>query len=110
MKNAFVTCADGSLASAIIPNRQESALVLGTRIVVTRPLDLGYAAWIEVGEMGTVDFIDAATGLCEILLDVWHRGLDRWDNHMWLEPFGTEDIVGGVCVIAMPWRLNLAAC
>lgn len=96
MKKAFVTCAAGHLASAIVPNRQENALRLGARIVATRPLDLGYAAQIETGEMGTVDYIDPDTGMVEILLDVWHRGLDRWDNHMWLEPFGTEDIEGGV--------------
>lgn len=110
MKKAFVHRADGSLASALIPNRQASALVVGSQIVITRPIDLGYAAQIEAGETGTVDFVCPSTGLCEVLLDVWHRGLDRWDNHMWLEPYGTEDILSSVALCVVHLSMSLAAC
>lgn len=109
MKNAFVVTVSGALASAVIPNRERSALNLGDRIVTRRPLDLGYVGIIGAGQMGTVDFVDPKTGLHEILMDVFHKGLFPWDNHMWLEPFGTLDIEDGVEVYASALKIHMCA-
>jgi hypothetical protein len=110
MKRAFVITSGGTLISALVPMNTPDALTLGHRITVTRPLDLGLGAQIETGETGTVDHIDASTGLVEILMDMWHRGLQRWDNHMWLEPYGTDDILDGIQVYIEPLEMSLAAC
>ena len=96
MKRAFTTDAVGRLSSAMIPSNSRSALNFGDRIATSRPLDLGYAAQIKEGEHGTVIFTCASTGLVEILMDLQHRGLTPWNNCMWLEPYGTEDIVDGI--------------
>jgi hypothetical protein len=44
----------------------------------------------------TVTFLDPLTGTVEVLMDTTHRGLAAWDNHLCLEPYGTEDIIDGV--------------
>lgn len=95
MKRAFVTTANGGLKSALVPASTQDILRIGSRITTTRMLNLGVTV-IAAGESGTVDFIDLNTGLVEILLDVLHWGLAAWENHMWLEPFGTDDIIDGI--------------
>jgi hypothetical protein len=96
MKRAFILTSRRHLISAIVPEHTPGVLNIGDRITTSRLLDLGTYAQIAEGETGTVDHIDAVTGLIEILLDTFHRGLAAWDNHMWLEPFGTDDIIGGI--------------
>lgn len=101
MKRAFILTEDYGLASALVSDETRDVLNLGSRITITRPLDLGYDALIESGEQGTVDHIDPVSGMVEVLLDLIHRGLAAWDNHMWLEPFGTDDIIDGVaCTVS----------
>lgn len=105
MKRAFIIANGYGLISAMVSEETPSALSIGNRITATRALDLGYAALIEEGEQGTVDFIDPITGLVEVLMDVVHRGLHLWDNHIWLEPFGTEDILSGIACYASVSRI-----
>ena len=109
MKRAFILTLDGHLISEMVPDHTPDVLSIGCRITTSRPLDLGYAAQIEKGESGTVDHVDAATGLIEVLMDTIHRGLSAWDNHIWLEPFGTEDILDGImctlCTVAAVQRV-----
>jgi hypothetical protein len=100
MKRAFIMTDDCHLASAMVAISTRDVLSIGDRITTTRLLDLGYAAQIAEGEGGTVDHIDASTGLVEILMDLPHRGLHAWHNHMWLEPFGTEDILDGIICVS----------
>lgn len=100
MKRAFIMTADCHLASAMVALDTQDVLGIGDRITTTRLLDLGYAAQIAQGEEGTVDYVDAYTGLVEILMDLPHRGLHAWHNHMWLEPFGTEDIIDGIICVS----------
>jgi hypothetical protein len=95
MKRAFILTAACGLQSALVPVGTEDVLSIGDRIITTRALDLGVAQ-INAGEGGTIDFIDLASGLVEILMDVVHWGLAAWENHMWLEPYGTEDIIDGI--------------
>jgi hypothetical protein len=102
MKRSFVMSDDGHLKSALVCDDMPEVLGIGSRLLISRLLDLGPDAQIKEGELGTVDYIDPASGLVEVLLDRAHRGLARWDNHMWLEPFGTEDILSGiVCLCAV---------
>lgn len=96
MKRAFIVNADGRLSSALVSIDTPNALNIGDRITISRPLDLGHEAEIEKGEQGTVDHIDASTGFTNILMDRLHWGLAPWRNHMWLEPYGTEDIEDGL--------------
>jgi hypothetical protein len=99
MKRAFLLTDDGHLVSALVPISTRNVLNIGDRITASRPLDLGYAAQIKAGERGTVDHIDAPTGTVEVLMDSYHRGLTEWFNHIWLEPYGTEDIIGGIMLL-----------
>jgi hypothetical protein len=99
MRQGFIVTADGHIASALLPIGTPNALHVGGRLTFSRALDLGYAAQIEKGEFATVDFVDTLTGAVEVLMDTVHRGLHAWFNHIWLEPFGTEDILDGVMVV-----------
>jgi hypothetical protein len=99
MKRAFLMRDDGHLVSALVPVTTPDVLNIGDRLTVSRPLDLGYAAQIKTGECGTVDHIDAPTGTVEVLMDTHHQGLAEWFNHIWLEPYGTEDIIGGIMLL-----------
>lgn len=92
MKRAFVLSECCGLASALVPKATQEVIIVGSRITLIRALDLG-PAQLSIGEQGTVDFIDALSGLVEVLMDVHHWGLSQWRNHIWLEPFGTDDIV-----------------
>lgn len=94
-KRAFVIY-HGSLASALVPRATREALHLGDRIRATRALDIDPGTQISRGERGTISYLDAITGGAEVLMDTHHRGLDAWDNHLLIEPFGTEDILGGL--------------
>lgn len=67
------------------------ALHVGDRLSVSRPLDIGYMAQIEEGEMGTVVDIEPTQGGAEVLLDTLHRGLCAWGNCLLLIPFMTDD-------------------
>jgi hypothetical protein len=100
MKRAFVRATDGHLVSELVPLNTPNVFQIGDRIVATRPLDLGYYAQIERGEQGTVEYIDEHTGFVEILMDKLHRGLFEYGNCIWLEPFGTEDILDGIMCVA----------
>lgn len=100
MKRAFVITSDLGLMSDLVPDHTPDALSVGDRITVSLPIDLGYAAQITAGEQGAVDFVDAATGFTEILIDAYHRGLAPWGNCIWLEPFSTEDILGAIILTA----------
>ena len=91
-KRAFVLADGCGLASALVPRSTNEVLVIGSRITIIRPLNLGVAK-LSVGEEGTVDFIDLSSGLTEVLMDKHHWGLSEWHNHIWLEPFGTDDII-----------------
>jgi hypothetical protein len=108
MKRGFLITEGGCLVSALIQRNVESVLRTGDRIMISRPLDLGYEAQIAPG-WGTVDHVDASTGAAEILLDEHYPGLSEWRNHIWLEPFGTEDILSGiVCFCTAEKRLDAA--
>lgn len=110
MKRAF-KLAEGRLISVLVPDdTRYVALFLGDRITFTRALDMGDEALIRAGETGTVDYIDACTGCAEVAMDTPHRGLHLWHNHLWLEPFATDDIIGGVEVTPRQSaaRLNVA--
>lgn len=100
MKRAFVLT-DGRLTSSLVPIQERSPLSLGDRIRATRILDIGPGAQLSAGARGTVDFLDALTGGAEVLMDTRYRGLDAWDNHILLEPFGTDDILDGLTVTAV---------
>lgn len=110
MKRAFVMTDDCHLASAMVSDDTRDLLNIGDRIAVSRALDLGYAAQIVAGEQGTIDHIDAHTGTVEVLMDLLHRGLALWDNHIWLEPFGTEDILSGIVLIHEHWPAETDLC
>jgi hypothetical protein len=99
MKRAFVMTADRHLVSEMVAKDTPSVIHIGDRISVTRPLDLLPHALVDTGEQGTIDFVDASTGWCEVLMDTVHRGLHDWFNHIWLEPFGTEDILDGIVLL-----------
>jgi hypothetical protein len=100
MKRAFVRTSTGHLVSALVPINTPNVLNVGDRVAASRVLDMGYAGKIRRGEQGTVDFIDEHTGTIWILMDINHRGLSEWHNHLWLEPYGTEDIIDGIlCVL-----------
>jgi hypothetical protein len=100
MKRAFVLTEDGHIVSTLVAEDTPDVFHIGDRIGIAWPIELGYGALIEAGEQGTVDYIDASTGFTEILMDNLHRGLHEWHNHIWLEPFGTEDILVGIVLLA----------
>lgn len=99
MRRAFVMNEDCVLRSALVADDYPAALRVGDRVTLSKPIDLGYQAKLAEGESGFVDYIDASTGCVEIKLDTFHPGLSEWSNHMWLEPFGTEDILDSVVCI-----------
>src|SRR4051794_28894011 len=103
MKPSFLlSVVDNSLVSCMIPAASGGELILGTRVSVSRPLHLEPDAVIEAGEFGTIDHICRETGLIEILWDIYHRGLHRWDNHTVLVPFDCDDVSTGiVCMFAL---------
>lgn len=105
MKRAF-TLMDGHLVSALVPRNTPEVLFVGDRITFTLALDMHSYAQIEAGETGTIDFIDATTGCAEVAMDLLHRGLHMWHNHLWLEPFETDDILSGVKVTQRAWVLT----
>jgi hypothetical protein len=95
MKRAFAF-ADGQVVSALLPIATPDIFKIGDRIGIIKPLYISPDIVIKVGEFGTVDYVNEATGWVEILLDAYHKALAGWDNHLWLEPFGTDDIIGGI--------------
>jgi hypothetical protein len=96
MKASIVMGYDGLLTSDVVPDDTRVHLEIGDRLYITRLLDIAPDIQIQAGERGTIDYINMTTGFVEVLLDRFHKGLALYDNHMWLEPFGTEDIIGGV--------------
>lgn len=108
MKRAFVLTSNCGMTSALVPLDTQDILSIGDRITATRALDLGITTIME-GECGTVDHIDGTSGLVEILMDLYHKGLAAWDNHMWLEPYGTEDNIDGVRLISCVLSLRKVA-
>lgn len=92
MKRAFILTTGGHLASALVPRNTEAALKRGDRITVSRDIAYAEGALILRGEHGTVDFVDAASGAVEVLMDRQYPGLAAWRNCVLLEPYGTEDI------------------
>lgn len=99
MYRSFVT-AGGKITSELLDNRE--CLKVGTRLRATRALHICADAIIEKGEQGTIDYANPLTGASEVLWDTRHRGLDGWDNHTLLEPFDTDDILGGLEVSQAP--------
>jgi hypothetical protein len=63
---------------------------VGLRLRANEWLDFSPHTVVAPGETGTVDYVDEETGLVEVKLDKLHRGLNEWDNHLWLVPFETE--------------------
>jgi hypothetical protein len=96
MKRAFLLSFDGRITSAFVPMNTPDPLRLGDRITTTRHLDIAPDIQIKSGETGTIDYIDILTGMIEIRLETVYRGLAPWDNHMWLVPYETDDILDGV--------------
>ncbi len=96
MKSSLVMTFDGLLSSDVVPDDTREHLEVGDRLYITRLLDIAPDVQIQAGERGTVAHINMTTGFVEVLLDHIHRGLHAWHNHMWLQPFGTEDIISGV--------------
>lgn len=96
MKRGFLLATDGHLTSTMVTVGSKDIFNIGDRVYISRPLDLGYAGLIETGEHGTVDFIDACSGMVEVLMDTYHLGLAPWLNHIWIVPYGTEDILSGI--------------
>ena len=96
MKASLVIGSDGRLSSDVVPPDTREHLQIGDRLYITRLLDIAPDVQIQAGERGTIDYISPTTGFVEVLLDRTHRGLHAWHNHMWLQPFGTEDIISGV--------------
>jgi hypothetical protein len=109
MKRAFVIAQNGHLQSELVPIGTPDVLRIGDRLTASRVLEAGYGAQIQPGEQGTVDHVDASTGFVEVLMDLLHRGLHEWHNHIWLEPFGTEDIIDGVVLTAAICLLEMVA-
>lgn len=103
MKRAFVRTDDGQLKSAMVPQSTPDVLRLGDRITATGLWDLGRGAQIKAGEAGTVDYLDAATGGAEVLMDTPFRGLEAWDNHVLLEPFHTEELLARLTLTPQSW-------
>ncbi len=70
-----------------------SWLKLGDRIIAVQLIDLSPYTIIKPGERGTVTSVEAGTLYTEIVLDHIHKGLAEWDNHLWLMPEGTPEIL-----------------
>jgi hypothetical protein len=99
-KRGFVRTAACGLASALVGKDAVDVVAVGSRITVNRLLDLGVTAQIACGEGGVVDYVEPETNTVWILLDKMHYGLADWQNHIWLVPFDTDDIIGGITFIA----------
>jgi hypothetical protein len=108
LKRAFILRDARHLASALVPKETPNVVTLGSRIILSRPVDLGYAAQLASGERGTVDYIDEVSGTIEVLMDRTHRGLHAWFNHIWLEPFCTEDVISAVELLPLLSRCGVA--
>ena len=102
MKPGF-TLHGGLLTSALVPLLSESVLHLRDRVTLTRALAVGPCDTLACGATGTIDYIDASTGACEVLMDKRCTSLDAWDNHLWLEPFSTPEFLAGVRVSGPRW-------
>lgn len=97
MMPSFSIDKDGNLTSDFSALH---ALHIGARLTVSRPLDLGYMAQIEPGELGTVVHVEASQGGVEVLMDKPHRGLHAWSNCLLLIPFMTDDTIDAFCLVA----------
>lgn len=101
MRRTFLFNAEGRPVSALIAKEQfESAFKIGLKIEVLRVLDLMPYALVERGERGIVAQIDEDSGQVWIKLELFHAGLCDYDNHIWLMPFDTDDILDGICCIS----------
>jgi hypothetical protein len=96
LKAAFVWTELHGLKSVLVPKETADAVLIGTRVSITRDLILCPHATITRGEQGTIDYIDRGSGLVEILMDTHHPGLHPWLNHIWIAPYGSEDILDGI--------------
>lgn len=65
---------------------------VGDRICVWKEISLLPYGYIEIGERGTVVFIDQTTHYTEILMDNYLECLREWRNHLWLIPPDTDEI------------------
>ncbi len=93
---------NGQLVSSLIADNAEHALTAGVVLQAQRILEISDEIIIQQGEQGTVVEVDVATGAAEVLMDLCHKGLCAWDNHILLMPYDTDDILGGLKVILMP--------
>lgn len=110
MKRAFTLQDSGHLVSDLVPVETLDALTINSRITVTRRICISAEIVLMPGEEGTVDHIDATSGLVEVLMDCYHKGLHAWDNHIWLQPFGTDDVIDGIrCVSSSLPKLQRVA-
>ena len=101
MKRAFIIAKNGRLTSAVVRgNATKNTLSIGDRIIITKDIEIGSGVKIGAGARGTVDYIKPVWGFTEILMDDRYKCLDRWDNHFWLEPFDTDELLGSVAHIA----------
>lgn len=101
MKRAFVLVEGWHLASAMVPKETADILRVGDKVMASQPIDYGFEAAIKRGELGVVDHIYPDTGGVEILLERSYQGLSEWRNHILIEPFTTEDILGNIVVCCM---------
>lgn len=99
-KRGFKANGAFGLVSAIVGSDAAHAVETGTRVVTTRLIDLGTIAQIACGEGGVVDYVEPETSTVWILMDKVHYGLAGWQNHIWLVPFDTDDIIGGITLCA----------
>lgn len=98
---SIVMQSDGHLRSDLIPIGSTHSLAVGDTLQAERLLEVSDDIVIEIGEQGTVVEVDAATGAVELLMDLFHRGLRDWDNHLLLMPFDTDDILSGLKIVAL---------
>lgn len=99
MRGIFLADTRGHLRSEMAPENTENALRVGDRLVISRPIDLGYMAQVLAGELGTVVYVEPTQGGVEVLLDTIHRGLHAWHNCLLLVPFMTDDTLDAYCLI-----------
>jgi hypothetical protein len=82
---------ENCLESVLGQGVEGEAVTVGMRVRASDWIDLSPHTLVQPGETGTVDYVDARTGLVEVLMDKHHKGLGDWDNHIWLVPFETEE-------------------
>lgn len=73
--------------------------VVGQRVKALQELNYQPHAVIAAGEQGTIDYINAESGLIEIQMDNYHAGLGEWFNHIWLVPFDSDEVVDDIALI-----------